>query len=121
MHWLREDPGGWDGRLPEAGGAGLARGDQLPFERRGSTRDAPRNHRGGGQAELLPFDVADPEAIEQALGRWSEAHPDDYIAVVVNNAGIRRDNLMVFMQNDEWHPGCSTRRSTAFSTSRGAS
>ena len=57
----------------------------------------------GGQAELLPFDVADPGAIEQALGRWSEAHPDDYIAVVVNNAGIRRDNLMVFMQNDEWH------------------
>lgn len=57
----------------------------------------------GRQAELLPFDVADPEAIEQALGRWSEAHPDDYIAVVVNNAGIRRDNLMVFMQNDEWH------------------
>lgn len=57
----------------------------------------------GGQAELLPFDVADPEAIEQALGRWSKAHPDDYIAVVVNNAGIRRDNLMVFMQNDEWH------------------
>lgn len=57
----------------------------------------------GGQAELLPFDVADPEAIEQAQGRWSEAHPDDYIAVVVNNAGIRRDNLMVFMQNDEWH------------------
>lgn len=57
----------------------------------------------GGQAELLPFDVADHEAIEQALGRWSEAHPDDYIAVVVNNAGIRRDNLMVFMQNDEWH------------------
>ncbi len=47
--------------------------------------------------------MADPEAIEQALGRWSEAHPDDYIAVVVNNAGIRRDNLMVFMQNDEWH------------------
>ena len=47
--------------------------------------------------------VLDPEAIEQALGRWSEAHPDDYIAVVVNNAGIRRDNLMVFMQNDEWH------------------
>ena len=68
----------------------------------------------GGQAELLPFDVADPEAIEQALGRWSEAHPDDYIAVVVNNAGIRRDNLMVFMQNDEWHRVLDT-------TSRGAS
>ncbi len=57
----------------------------------------------GGQAELLPFDVSKPEAVEEALETWSAAHPDDYIAVVVNNAGIRRDNLMVFMQNDEWH------------------
>lgn len=57
----------------------------------------------GGRAELLPFDVADPEATEEALARWSEAHPDDYIAALVNNAGIRRDNLLVFMQNDEWH------------------
>ena len=57
----------------------------------------------GGQAELLRFDVSKPGEIEEALGRWGDAHPDDYIAVVVNNAGIRRDNLMVFMQNDEWH------------------
>ena len=57
----------------------------------------------GGQAELLPFDVADPEAIEQALGRWSEAHPDDYIAVVVNNAGIRDDVLMMWMEPQQWH------------------
>ena len=57
----------------------------------------------GGQAELLPFDVADPEAIEQALGRWSEAHPDDYIAVVVNNAGIRSDSLMMWMEPQQWH------------------
>ena len=56
----------------------------------------------GGQAELLPFDVADPEAIEQALGRWSEAHPDDYIAVVVNNAGIRDDVLMMWMEPQQW-------------------
>lgn len=56
----------------------------------------------GGNAELLQFDVAQPEAIEQAVADWQQRHPDDYIDVLVNNAGIRRDNLMVFMQNDEW-------------------
>lgn len=57
----------------------------------------------GGQAELLPFDVARPEAIEAALADWVTRHPEDYISVLVNNAGVRRDNLMVFMQNEEWH------------------
>lgn len=57
----------------------------------------------GGTAELLPFNVAVPEEIEQALDAWASAHPDDYIGVLVNNAGIRRDTLMVFMQNEDWH------------------
>ena len=57
----------------------------------------------GGRAELLPFDVARPEAIEAALAAWQERHPEDCISVLVNNAGVRRDNLMVFMQNEEWH------------------
>lgn len=57
----------------------------------------------GGTGELLPFDVSDPKAIEQALDAWLEAHPDDYISVLVNNAGIRQDNLMVFMQEDQWN------------------
>ena len=55
------------------------------------------------RAELLPFDVARPEAIEAALAAWQERHPEDYISVLVNNAGVRHDNLMVFMQNEEWH------------------
>jgi 3-oxoacyl-[acyl-carrier protein] reductase len=57
----------------------------------------------GGQAELLPFDVASPEETETAIEQWETAHPDDYIAVLVNNAGIRRDNVLIFMQNEEWH------------------
>lgn len=56
----------------------------------------------GGKAELLRFDVSDPQATEEALFVWEEKHPDDYISVLVNNAGIRRDNLMIFMQNEEW-------------------
>lgn len=56
----------------------------------------------GGEGELLPFDVADPQAVELALEKWSASHPDDYISVLVNNAGIRQDNLMVFMQEEQW-------------------
>jgi Dehydrogenases with different specificities (related to short-chain alcohol dehydrogenases) len=56
----------------------------------------------GVQAELLKFDVSDAEATEKALAHWAELHPDDYVAVLVNNAGIRRDNLLVFMQDEEW-------------------
>ena len=57
----------------------------------------------GGTGELLPFDVADPQAIEAALEGWQNAHSDDYISVLVNNAGIRKDNLMIFMQDEEWN------------------
>ena len=57
----------------------------------------------GGTGELLPFDVADPQAIEKALDSWTASHPDDYISVLVNNAGIRQDNLMIFMQDEQWN------------------
>lgn len=57
----------------------------------------------GGTGELLPFDVSDAKAIEAALESWSEKHPDDYVSVLVNNAGIRQDNLMIFMQEEQWN------------------
>ena len=62
----------------------------------------------GGTAELLPFDTSDPKAIEAALDSWEESHPDDYIAVLVNNAGIRRDNVMFMMSDEEWHQVLNT-------------
>ena len=57
----------------------------------------------GGQAELLPFDVAKQEQVEAALDEWEARHPEDYISVLVNNAGIRRDNVMFMMSDEEWH------------------
>ena len=72
----------------------------------------------GGDGELLPFDVADADAIEAALADWEAQHPDDYIAVLVNNAGIRRDNLMVFMQNAVWHNVMDTTLNGFFYTTR---
>ncbi|MCL1973397.1 MAG: 3-oxoacyl-ACP reductase FabG [Bacteroidetes bacterium] len=56
----------------------------------------------GGMAQLLPFDVSIEAEIEEALGRWEAEHPNDWIEVLVNNAGIRKDNLMVFMPSEDW-------------------
>ena len=56
----------------------------------------------GGQAELLRFDVSNPDSVQNALDAWQSSHPEDYIDVLVNNAGIRRDNLLVWMEPDEF-------------------
>ena len=72
----------------------------------------------GGSAELLRFDVSKPEEIEAALEAWETEHPDDTVTVLVNNAGIRRDNVLIFMQNDEWHSVVDTSLNGFFYTTR---
>ena len=74
----------------------------------------------GGKAELMAFDVADGEAADSVLTAWQENHPDDYIGVLVNNAGIRRDNTLVFMQNEEWHSVMDTTMNGFFYITRRA-
>ena len=56
----------------------------------------------GSDGELMKFDVTDAAATHAALNGWMEQHPDTYIEVLVNNAGIRRDNLMLWMEQEEW-------------------
>ena len=56
----------------------------------------------GGEAELLKFDVSDATATAEAVKTWQENHPDDYIDVLVNNAGIRRDALLFLMEYKDW-------------------
>ena len=57
----------------------------------------------GGTAELMPFNVANKEEVDRALDAWESSHPEDYISVLVNNAGIRHDNVMFMMSDEEWH------------------
>ena len=56
----------------------------------------------GGTAELLSFDVSDEVSVDKALEGWADNHPDDYVGILVNNAGIRQDAMMIFMQNAQW-------------------
>lgn len=57
----------------------------------------------GGKAELLPFNAANLKEIEQALDKWESEHPEEWISVLVNNAGVRRDNVMFMMPDEDWH------------------
>ncbi len=62
----------------------------------------------GGHGEILKFDVSSQDEIEQALGQWKMTHDGDYIQVLVNNAGIRHDALVMWMKNEEWHDVINT-------------
>ncbi|MBR3743897.1 MAG: 3-oxoacyl-ACP reductase FabG [Bacteroidales bacterium] len=56
----------------------------------------------GGDGETMRFDVSDPVAVRESISAWQSAHPEDYIEVLVNNAGIRKDNLMIWMEDADW-------------------
>lgn len=56
----------------------------------------------GSDGELLKFDVGNRQAATDAIEKWQQAHPDDYIEVLVNNAGIRKDNLLIWMEGEEF-------------------
>ncbi|WP_455640608.1 3-oxoacyl-ACP reductase FabG [Parabacteroides sp.] len=57
----------------------------------------------GGDGEILMFDVSKREQVTEAIETWEKNHPEEYIEVLVNNAGIRRDNILMFMPEEDWH------------------
>jgi len=59
--------------------------------------------RQGGRASAIKFNVSDRNEVENALGEWEKAHPDDYVSCLVNNAGIVRDGMMFMMPDDDWN------------------
>ncbi|MDR1129404.1 MAG: 3-oxoacyl-ACP reductase FabG [Prevotellaceae bacterium] len=56
----------------------------------------------GGTGELIPFDVADRAGVDSALDAWMQNNPDSKIIVLVNNAGIKNDSLLIWMQESQW-------------------
>ncbi len=56
----------------------------------------------GGDATLLKFDVSNRSEVSTVLVAWIEQHPDDVIEVLINNAGIRNDNLLMWMEPEHW-------------------
>jgi 3-oxoacyl-[acyl-carrier protein] reductase len=66
----------------------------------------------GGRAELASTDVSDPAQIDALVGGVLERH--GRIDVLVNNAGIARDQLMLRMKRDDWDAVIATNLTAAF-------
>jgi 3-oxoacyl-[acyl-carrier protein] reductase len=59
----------------------------------------------GSDCTLFCFDIADFKATKEALAKVSDTNVPDCL---VFNAGVARDNLMVWMTKDEWDAVIST-------------
>lgn len=57
----------------------------------------------GSDGEIMPFDVANRQQAVAAIEAWQDRHEGEYIEVLVNNAGIRRDNIMALMPEEDWN------------------
>ncbi|MCP1996352.1 3-oxoacyl-ACP reductase FabG [Flavobacterium sp. HSC-61S13] len=56
----------------------------------------------GGQGEILAFNVGDQQQVAAVLGDWTEKNPDAIVEVIINNAGITRDGLFMWMTHSDW-------------------
>jgi 3-oxoacyl-[acyl-carrier protein] reductase len=57
----------------------------------------------GMNAEILKFDVANQFQVDTIIKGWMSNNPESKIEIVVNNAGIRKDGLLMSMSNDDWN------------------
>ena len=70
----------------------------------------------GNQGRGIVLNIADDESVKAAIGdiQGAEGSP----TILVNNAGITRDNLMMRMKDDEWNDVIATNLSGAFKVSK---
>jgi len=66
----------------------------------------------GVEAKAMKFDVSNSEAVKAAIDEI--ANEFGRIDVLVNNAGITRDNLLIRMSDEDWDKVISTNLSSAF-------
>jgi 3-oxoacyl-[acyl-carrier protein] reductase len=66
----------------------------------------------GKKALALPLDVSSRESVAEAIGKTQEAW--GRIEILVNNAGITRDNLVLRMKPEDWEAVLKTNLDGAF-------
>ncbi|MEK6651333.1 MAG: SDR family NAD(P)-dependent oxidoreductase, partial [Nitrospirota bacterium] len=110
------------------GSRGIGRAIALRLARSGfdiwltykSNHEAARNvkaeiEKSGSACELIAFDVSSYEETETALGKRVEDFSPD---VMVYNAGISKDNLLMWMTKNEWDTVLSTNLDGFFNVTR---
>ena len=62
----------------------------------------------GGSGEILQFNVANADEVRMSLNAWQENNKDSIIEVIVNNAGITKDGLFMWMPQNDWQDVINT-------------
>jgi len=62
----------------------------------------------GSDGEIIRFDVSDHQSTTEALIQWQHDNKDAVVEVIVNNAGINRDGLFMWMPQEDWSKVIST-------------
>lgn len=57
----------------------------------------------GGTGEIIQFNVANRTQLSDALQKWKNENPTTYISALVNNAGIKNDNMLPLMKFEDWN------------------
>ena len=70
----------------------------------------------GERAHVLPCNLSDPEAVAALPKQAADAMGS--VDVLVNNAGITRDNLFMRMSDDEWEQVLAVNLTAAFRLSK---
>jgi 3-oxoacyl-[acyl-carrier protein] reductase len=107
---------------------GIGRAIAIELARRGATVVGTATSDAGAQAITqqlaeagkvrgIVLNVADPQSIDAAL-KDIEAH-EGAPTVLVNNAGITRDNLLLRMKDEEWNDIVATNLGSVFRLSKG--
>lgn len=72
----------------------------------------------GATGELIKFDVSEHNEIKSVLEQWKDNNPDAYIEILVNNAGIRKDALIMWMKDEDWDDVLKTNLSSFYYISK---
>src|SRR5215471_14756589 len=72
----------------------------------------------GGRAEAIALDVTDDAAMSKAPGDIVEKH--GRLDIVVSNAGITRDQLLMRMKRDDWDAVLATNLTATFTLAQAA-
>ncbi|HVG42235.1 MAG TPA: 3-oxoacyl-ACP reductase FabG [Chitinophagaceae bacterium] len=56
----------------------------------------------GGSGELIKFKVQDKSIVDEVMAEWQEKNTEHFIKVLVNNAGITKDGLFLWMPESNW-------------------
>lgn len=62
----------------------------------------------GGTGEIIQFNVAEANDVKETLDTWQKNNPQAIIEVIINNAGITKDGLFMWMPSEDWNSVINT-------------